>query len=207
MKQKLTVALVAILSLIHINTAKAFDWGSLTNALKDKDNVENLINGVIGSSKVEVSELAGTWVYKNPAIQFESEDALKKTGGIAMSSAIEKRVAPYFKRIGMDKMVLTITPEGEFEYKFKKGGLKGTLTKEGDGTFMFNFQTFGGTKERQMKAYIKKGTTLEITYDISKLLDLMEKIASKSKGKTLKSAVTLLQSYKGMYAGFEMSKE
>ena len=206
MRQRLTIVLIAVLAILMPDCVKAFDWGNLKNAL-NKDNVENLINGVIGSSNIEVRDLEGVWLYKNPAIQFESEEILQKTGGVAMATAIEKRIAPYYQKAKLNEVKLTVTADGEFTLAFHKGQFKGTLTKGEDGIFLFNFNALGKLKPFVMKAYIKKGTTIEMTFDASKMLDLMNKIAQMSKSKTAKNAVSLLKGYKGLYAGFEMTRQ
>lgn len=206
MKQKLTIVAITVIAILMPECVKAFDWGNLKGAL-NKDNVENLLNSVIGSSNIEVSDLAGEWGYKNPCIQFESKEILQKTGGVAMATTIEKKLAPYYKRAKMDNINLTISPDGQFSMAFHKGRFNGTLTKDENGIFLFNFNALGKLKPFVMKAYIKKGTTLEITFNVSKLLDLMNKIAQISKIETAKNAVSLLNSYDGLYAGFEMDKK
>ena len=207
MKQRLTITLITVITMLMPDCVKAFDWGNNLKNAFNKDNVENLINGVIGSSNIEIRDLEGVWIYKKPAIQFETEEILQKTGGVAMAAALEKRIAPYYKKAKIDEVKLSVTADGEFTLAFHKGQFKGTLTKDEDGMFLFNFKTMGKLKPFIMKAYIKKGTTIEVTFDASKMLDLMNKIARLSKSKTAKNAVSLLKGYKGLYAGFEMTKE
>ena len=151
-----------------------------------------------------MKDLAGTWKYKAPAVAFESEDLLNKAGGEYMAGVIEDKLAPYYKRVGLDNMVLTIDAEGNFELKFKKGTASGTIEKTDDGRFQFNFNSLGRYKIAEAKAYVKKGTTLQVTFDVTKLIDIVTKIASYSKTSTLSTVTTLLKGYKGMYSGFEL---
>ena len=105
----------------------------------------------------------------------------------------------------MNNIVMTFNSDSTFVMQFKKGKLTGKLTKEGD-DFYLNYDSLTKIKSFKSKVHIKKGTTLEITYDVSKLLTLMSSVAKISGNSTAKSAANLLNSYKGMYAGFELQK-
>lgn len=184
--------------------ASAFDLSTLGNALKD-GTAENVLNGLISSSNINVSDLEGTWKYYAPAIEFESSDVLKKAGGVAASTTIEKKIAPYYKKAGLNNSSITFDKNGNFTMKFNKGKAVGTVSKSGK-NFVFHFNTIGSAKGFDVKAYVKKGTTLEVTFDSSKLISLMNKIASISKSTSAASALKLLNGYDGIYAGFEFKK-
>ena len=186
------------------SNAYAFDWSSLKNALSN-GTVENIVNGVIGTSDISIADIEGSWSYKAPAVAFESEDLLKKAGGSAMATTIENKLSPYYQKFGMNNIVMTFNSDSTFVMQFKKGKLTGKLTKEGD-DFYLNYDSLTKIKSFKSKVHIKKGTTLEITYDVSKLLTLMSSVAKISGNSTATSAANLLNSYKGMYAGFELQK-
>ena len=195
--------LLSLATMLVAFSASAFDLSSL-GSLLNSDTANDILNLLVSKSDLEVKDLAGTWKYKAPAVAFESEDLLNKAGGEYMAGVIEDKMAPYYKRVGLDNMVLTIDAEGNFELKFKKGTASGTIEKTDDGRFQFNFNSLGRYKIAEAKAYVKKGTTLQVTFDVTKLIDIVTKIASYSKTSTLSTVTTLLKGYKGMYSGFEL---
>ena len=79
------------------------------------------------------------------------------------------------------------------------------MTKNENG-FVFHINAMAKLPATSMKANITKGTTLEITFDASKLVSLVSTIATASGNSTASSAVSLLKKYKGVYAGFEFNK-
>lgn len=187
----------------------AFDFKSLAGKIvggSDKSTVNNILNAVVGTSDIEVKDLVGTWNYVSPAVAFESEDMLSKAGGVAVASTIEEKIAPYFRKVGLADMSFTFTEEGEFTLKLKKGSLQGTVVKGDDGKFKFEFKALGKIKAFSAEAYVKKGATLEITFNVTKLMEIVKAVAKFSGSSTASSVVSLMNNYNGLYAGFELKQ-
>ncbi len=71
----------------------------------------------------------------------------------------------------------------------------------------FNFKAMGKINVGSLNAAVSKaGNQLSVTFDISKLMSLVNSIASISGNSTLKGVNSLLQSYDGMQAGFRLQK-
>lgn len=171
------------------------------------DAIGSILGNVLGSDKLTPADLTGTWNYSAPAVAFKSDDLLKKAGGAAASATIESKIAPYYKRAGLDKMVLTVNADSTFTMKFNRGSLSGSLTQGEPGFMTFQFKAMGKLKVGSLNAAVSKaGNRLSITFDISKLMSLVNTIASVSGNSTLKGANSLLQSYDGMQAGFRLTK-
>lgn len=180
------------------NTASALDLSSLLNS----NTAKSLLNSVISKSDLSVSDLAGSYTYSSPKIEFESENLLKKAGGAVTTSAIESKISPYFKKLGLNNMTLTIQSDGSFTMAVKKVKLTGKITKNSDGSFQFQFNAISSVKAFSAKAYVKKGTELTVTFNASKLVTLISNIAKASNNSTASSISSLLTSYKGLYVGF-----
>lgn len=182
--------------------------GALGDVLGNLESLGTKL-GVISPRKVDVAYLTGTWNYNKPAVAFQSDQFLAKAGGIAASAKVESELAPYYSRVGLDKMVLTVEPDSTFTMKFARGSLSGTVaTGTTDGTITFNFKvmgmTLGGTK-----AYVnaENASTMSITFDVSKLLSIMQKVAAFSGNTSLKTLSSLLSNYDGLTAGFNLKKK
>jgi hypothetical protein len=172
----------------------------------------SLISGLLGgSSTLTEADIAGVYKYNEPAITFQSENFLQKAGGAAMSSVIVNKLSPYYKKAGMENLTVTLNYDKTFTFKLKKASLSGTFARDSSQTssnyFIFNFQALGAISFGSIEADVQQTTSgLIITFDASKLLSLMNTVASVSGQSSLKTAASLLNSYEGLNAGFALTK-
>jgi len=202
---KLKSILVALIATIACANVWAWDLSSLKNLGK----ASNIVNSIISTDKVEVSALKGTWKSSGPAIVFKSENLLQKAGGTAAQATIESKLNKYYQKVHLEDFTMTFDANGNFTMTLKNGRkVTGTVTKGTTaGTMIFNFGSLKSSKLKQVTAYVQKGTQLSITFDISKLNTLLSTISKYSGSSTLSSATSLLNSYKGIYAGFKFDKK
>ena len=151
------------------------------------------IGGLFGG-KTKIADMVGTWQYKSPAVSFKSDNLLKKAGGAAASA-----------------VVVTVAADSSFTMKVKMVTLKGKITtdvpKGSEASFMFDFKIAGKMSIGKMEAYVSKsGNNLSLTFDVTKLMNLISKAGSISGNSSLKTLSKLLESYDGMCAGFELRK-
>ena len=136
----------------------------------ENGSVEDMIEGVFSTSKIEVSDLAGEWTSTGSAVCFQSENLLNKAGGVAAASTLESKINPYFEKYGLTGAVFTISSDGTFTLKVKKISVQGTITKVDEGVFDFAFQAFGKKRIGTLKTYIQKTSkSMDIMFDASKL--------------------------------------
>lgn len=215
--KKITLLAVCVL-LAGSMSASAFD---LKGALKGLGlggktesavgTIADALGNVLSTDKLEVSQLQGNWKYSAPAVTFASENFLKKAGGAAAASVITEKLAPIYKTAGLDKMTLNIAEDGSFQMKVRGITLKGTISplekEDTQANFEFAFQAASFNVGR-MNAYVEKNITggLKLTFDVSKLISLVETVSKFSGNSTLKSVSSLLSSYDGLCAGFELKK-
>ena len=163
----------------------------------------------LGSGKVTIADIEGNWDYVEPAVEFKSDNLLKKAGGSVASTTVVNKLRPYYKTIGIDKMTLAVDSAGNFKMTVKKIPLSGEITTgSSDKEFIFNFKAMGKISTGKLNAYISKTATgqIKITFDISRLIDLVETIASVTGNSSAKSISSLLTSYDGLTAGFVLKK-
>lgn len=173
-----------------------------------------LLSGVanalgLGSSSLTVDKMVGTWNYTNPAVSFKSDNFLLKAGGAAAAQQIESKLAPYYKTAGLTSLVLTIAEDSTFTFKARMANLSGTIEKNAEtGNFIFNFKAFKKINVGSMEAFIvMNGNKMELTFDVSKLMTIVEKAGSLTGNSTIKGLSTLLQQYDGLTAGFELQRK
>lgn len=219
--KRISIILTAVLMLASFDS-NAFDLKSVLKAAagntasNDSTNsggtgLGDLLGGlgnILGLTDVGISDLEGTWSYVKPAIAFQSDNLLKKAGGEAAASVIEGKLAPYYQKAGITQMKLTVKADSTFSMRVNRVTLNGSLEKDAEGNFVFNFKALGKIKIGRMTSVItRSGKNIDITFDASKLISLVSKIATLSGNSTVQSVSTLLQSYDGMNAGFQMSKD
>lgn len=169
----------------------------------------NIVSGLISKDNIDLKTMVGTWRYSSPAICFKSDNFLQKAGGAAAASAVENKLAPYFRTAGFNNMSLVINEDMTFSMNLRKGALKGTISKNEDKEIIFNFTALGKIKLGSMKAYVTMtgGKSMSIMFDVTKLISIVKAAGSISGNSTIKNVSTLLESYDGICAGFKMSKQ
>ncbi len=174
----------------------------------DVSSIENIVGSVLGNQNVELKDIVGTWNYDGPAVSFKSDNLLKKAGGAAAATAVESKILPVYQRSGLTSLKLTVTNDSTFTMTVKKIKSEGKISKSEDGHYIFHFKALGKVNIGSMNAYITKTSTdhITLTFDASKLITIVEKIAKYSNNATIKTASALLNSYDGVTIGFKLKK-
>ncbi len=177
------------------------------------ENIGDLIGGVANAfgigDNVQMKDLIGTWRYKEPAVAFQSENLLMKAGGAAAAKTVEDKLAPYYKMAGCDNMTMTVEADSTFTMKLKMGTFSGKISTEDNGKkVFFHFALLKRINIGTMEAFIKRSSKdeVEITYDVSALITILEKAGSISGRSSLKTLTALLKNYDGITAGFALKK-
>ncbi len=169
----------------------------------------SLIGAVLGTQVTEES-IVGTWTYVKPAVQFTTEDLLKKAGGAAAASVVEGKLAEYLAKVGVKEgsMVYTFNEDKSFTMTLGKRTINGTYelnqsTKEV--TLSFGKGMLGGLAKHTL--YLTKtGNNIDLVGNADKLLKLIQTTISASSNNTLATIGKLTEGYDGMMLGFSFTK-
>ncbi len=165
----------------------------------------SLIGNAVANNKFSVDDLVGTWSYTSPAVSFHSDNALKKIGGAGAATAVENKLAPYYQKIGLHKTTLTVDAQHNFTMKLGVATLKGTIEKNDNGDLVFSFAAFGKISLGKVNAHATKaGSTLNLTFDATRLIQIITKVAGALNNSSLNALTTLINSYDGIYMGFKL---
>lgn len=180
------------------------------NDTTSNGNAGGGLAGLLGkiTDVLKPTDLTGVWEYSGPAVNFKTDNLLMQAGGAAAGVTIKNKIEPYYQRAGLDKTVLTIEKDSTFVMKFKKGQLKGNIVSGEDGKMVFQFKALGKINIGKMNASVSKltGNKLQLTFDVSKLMKIVNAVATVSGNSTVQGLNKLLQSYDGLEAGFELKK-
>lgn len=168
--------------------------------------LSSFVNNVIANNNFDLDDLTGTWSYQGPAVSFESDNVLQNIGGAAGATALESKLEPYYKKLGFNRTSLVVDADHNFTLKLGLASLSGVVEKSDD-RLVFNFNAFGSISLGKVTANAtKSGDTLNLTFDASKLLNILNKVAGVVNNSTLSTVSSLLNSYDGVYVGFKLTK-
>ena len=98
--------------------------------------------------------------------------------------------------------------DSTYTMKVKKLTFKGKIVYGEKGECTLQMQGLGKIAGGSYKAQWQvTGNTLLLTFDITKLVAIIEKIANVSGKSSLQAVSKVLKSYDGIYAGFRFSKQ
>ena len=168
--------------------------------------LKGAVEGMIAKSDLTAADLVGDYKYSAPAVSLQSDNALQKLGGSAATGVIVDKLAPYYQKAGLTSMTATFREDGTCEFKVKKATVTGTYERNESGDFTFNFKAVKKIPLGKMNAHVEKiGKKLTLTFDASKLIKLVNAVASVSGQSSLQAAAKMRNSYDGPYAGFELT--
>ena len=121
---------------------------------------------------------------------------------------MEDKLAPYYKTLGLTRTSLTVDAEHNFTMKLGVAQLKGTIEKDDEsGNLIFAFNAFGKVSLGKVSAHATKaGSTLNLTFDATRLVQILTKVAGVLNNATLKAVTDLVNSYDGIYMGFKLKE-
>lgn len=192
---------------IAVVVAVAFVITSGVRAASPLDALKGAIGAIVGGSGTASVIPEGEWKYTGPAVTFKSDNALQNLGGAAAGTALESKLKTYYDKAGLQNMTFTAGADSTFVMKIKKASLKGTIEYGEKGECTLHLSGIGKIAGGKFNArWQVVGNSLALTFDVSKLIDLVSKIAAVSGKTSLKSMAKILESYDGAYAGFRFSR-
>ena len=211
--RKISIISSVIILLLTSTNGYAFDLSSLFGGSKENGStvgsaISNILTDLTSTSEFDINNLVGTWNYSSPAVNFKSNDVLTNVGGSAASGVVESKLESYYQIAGINTLTFTVDSNLKFSMATKIVTLNGTIEKGENGTLIFNFNAFDKIKIGKITAYAEKSANnLSLTFDVSKIITIAEKISSIANNDTFKSAVAILKNYDGIYVGFNVTKQ
>ena len=186
-------------------------------SLKDILNssaVKNAVTSVTGGKAVTFENLQGTWMYVNPALQLEGDNALKNVAGSLAATEAEKKMKEYCAKVGIVEGVFNyvFNSDSTFTSALKRGSLKGTYSgnpggKRGrTGTLRYTVGNKKLTVSTLTAHVVLSGNELTLLFNADKLLKFLSTVSSISSNTTLKTINKLASEYDGMMLGFDLKK-
>lgn len=198
-----------LLCLAFVNVCKADSLKDLFGKISG-DDISNVLGNIISKDSLKIKDLTGEWKTTGPAVVFKSDEILGKAGGAAASAAAEKKLKPYFTKLGLENSSMTIDKDGNVEFLISGKSIKGTLKPNSDDSFSLKLGRSKITsklgKERDITVYFRKsGKTLSMASDVKKILELVKKVGSFSS--SVEKLANLLDQYEQICIGMKYEKQ
>lgn len=175
--------------------------GNLGNVLGGV--LDGLLGLVIGSVKVQESELYGNWYYTEPACAFTSEKLLAKAGGAVAAETCKDKLLPVYNSVGISAQntQFQFTQDHQFAAKIKGIPLSGSYAYDASsGTIKLQTMLFS------TNAYITRTTKgLGLTFESKNLLKVLQVAAAMSGNSTLQTVGDLSKQFDGVRLGFDIA--
>ena len=183
-------------------------------SLKDILNssaVKNAVTSVTGRKAVTFENLQGTWMYVNPALQLEGDNALKNVAGSLAATEAEKKMKEYCAKVGIVEGVFNyvFNSDSTFTSALKRGSLKGTYSVSPEDktvTLRYTVDNKKLTVSTLTAHVVLSGNELTLLFNADKLLKFLSTVSSISSNTTLKAINKLASEYDGMMLGFDLKK-
>ena len=183
-------------------------------SLKDILNssaVKNAVTSVTGGKAVTFEYLQGTWMYVNPALQLEGDNALKNVAGSLAATEAEKKMKEYCAKVGIVEGVFNyvFNSDSTFTSALKRGSLKGTYSVSPEDktvTLRYTVDNKKLTVSTLTAHVVLSGNELTLLFNADKLLKFLSTVSSISSNTTLKAINKLASEYDGMMLGFDLKK-
>lgn len=172
--------------------------------------IGGVANALGANSNVSLDQIVGTWTYSYPAVGFKSQNMLLQAGGAAAATSIEKKIAPYYKKVGMNNLVLTINRDSTFNFQVKRIALGGVMIKNPEtGQLIFQFRALNTIDVGYTEAFINcpSRNQMNLTFDISGLVAVINTLSNYTKNSTISTMAAVLNQYDGVTGGFRFTRK
>ena len=177
--------------------------GGVLGGIGSQNTIDGLLGLVIGSVKIQESELYGTWYYTEPACAFTSENLLAKAGGAVAAETCKDKLLPVYNTVGISgqNTQFQFTQDHQFAAKLKGIPLSGSYAYDpSTGTIKLQTMLFS------TNAYITRTTHgLGLTFESKNLLKVLQAAAAMTGNSTLQTVGDLSKQFDGVRLGFDIA--
>lgn len=191
------------LTLLLILWADLFSSAYTQGIVQPKNKLEQVWS-VFTHSSLSRSDLIGNWTYKGTACAFETENLLKKAGGVVVASQVERTFDEYSKKIGIGEGKCNFIFNEDSTYSARLGfvRLSGKYSFDEE-TKIISMNYLRGLGNIQVKVH-KPGSGLKLMFDSGGFLKMMKTASMFSKNNSVEVLAAMADLYDGMLLGFDL---
>jgi hypothetical protein len=203
-KQTMILFAAAMLTLCGCGTTGNTTLDSILNGAANGQAIGNVIQSVLGLTKVTQQDLIGTWKYQQPGCAFTSEKLLAQAGGEIVAADIKTRLLPYYEKVNINSSntQLTLKNDGTFTAIVGGKSFSGSYTyDEGSSKIVLKGMLL------TINCYAKRNANgMAFLFEASKLITLLQAMSALTGNAQLQGIADLAKNYDGLRVGFDMKK-
>ncbi len=174
-----------------------------------KDILGGLVGAVAGNTTTEQT-IVGEWGYAKPAIALKSDNVLAQAGSSLMSGTIEKKMAPYYEKVGLKagSAAISLTEDKHFTLTMGKRTLQGTYEFDAaTNALTLNITTKTSVKIGKVKGEAQlSGGDLKLLFEADKMLKIVKGLSAVSNNSSIAALSKVADQYDGMSLGMTFAK-
>lgn len=186
---------------------------AMSNAKVEAQSLKDLLGGLVGAvaGKTTTEQtIVGEWSYAKPAIALKSDNVLAQAGSSLMSGTIEKKMAPYYEKVGLKagSASISLTEDKHFTLTMGKRTLQGTYEFDSaTNTLMLNITTKTSIKIGKVKGEAQlSGGDLKLLFAADKMLKIVKGLSAVSNNSSIEALSKVADQYDGLSLGMTFAK-
>lgn len=170
-----------------------------------KSILTGVAKAVVGDKATTETSILGTWTYKAPECQFQSENLLTKAGGEVAAKEVEEKLQTIYDKVGMSGCQYTFKDDGTYSYTIKKRTTTGTYTFDNEAKTITMKSKLG---IKTVAHVTVTGQSMSLVFNADKLMTVLKTITgAASKVNSTASVINnIAGAYDGLMLGFELNK-
>ena len=168
--------------------------------------LSDILNTVMGKAPLTYKNMSGTWDYNKSAVAFETDNLLKKAGGIVIATQVEEKLNETSKSLGITSANTTFTFNTDSTYTAKIRGVKisGKYTIDAQ-TKKIRMSYLLGVGHLDAVAAVS-ANNMKLLFDADSFLKLMKFISQFTNNTSIEVLGKMAEMYDGMLMGFDLRK-
>lgn len=186
---------------------------AMSNAKAEAQSLKDLLGGLVGAvaGKTTTEQtIVGEWSYAKPAIALKSDNVLAQAGSSLMSGTIEKKMAPYYEKVGLKagSASISLTEDKHFTLTMGKRTLQGTYEFDSaTNALTLNITTKTSIKIGKVKGEAQlSGGDLKLLFAADKMLKIVKGLSAVSNNSSIEALSKVAGQYDGLSLGMTFAK-
>lgn len=175
---------------------------SILNTAANGETLGNVIQSVLGLTKVTQQDLIGTWTYQQPGCAFTSEKLLAKAGGEIVAAEIKTKLLPYYQQVGLNSSNTRVVFNADGTFSATIGGTP----------FNGNYTYDEASSKISLKGMLlsvncyakRNANSMGFLFESSKLITLLQGMSALTGNAELQGIGEMAKNYDGLRIGFDM---
>lgn len=211
MKTYKTIFALIVSAVVVLNSCGALfetsDTKTKSSVAETGNVVADVLSSIIGRGPLTYKKMAGTWNFNKSAVAFETDNLLKKAGGVVVASQVQAKLDETIKSLGINNKNTSFTFNADSTYSARIRGVKisGKYTLDAETKTVRMSYLMGIAHLNATAAVSSRG--MKLLFDADSFLKMIKIISQFTSNTSIEVLGKMADMYDGMLMGFDMRKE